>query len=202
MRTPPPPQVALAKTPVSVLAWVVEFIARTAIDATVSRVVGVDKVASRLGLEPVDVENLVRDPSWPRSADGLQVVLGSNRGRPVLTLACPDGVTSDAMTQTVAARSVVEHWKKATGQPRAMIDAKRLAMASARLRQGFTPDQLRAAIDALAASSFHRGDNAQSTAYLGLEYALRDAATVERWLAKPVEPAALESLFDRARKGQ
>ena len=105
-------------------------------------------------------------------------------------------------------REVFNYWKRATGQLKAVSDHKRTARITARLREGFTVEQLCKAADALAASKWHRGDNPTGSKYLGIEHVYRDAETVERWLSvdasvkesDPIEQARMETMA-RAKRG-
>lgn len=46
---------------------------------------------------------------------------------------------------------LIDHWRKATGHKRSKVSADRVKMVADRFRDGYSPDQLRLAIDGLAA---------------------------------------------------
>lgn len=77
---------------------------------------------------------------------------------------------------------VFEGWKRDTGHSNAVLDAKRAKRIEARLRQGFTPDQLVTAIGHRRNDPFLMGQNDGGRVFDGIETLLRDAAQVERLL--------------------
>ena len=100
------------------------------------------------------------------------------------------------------ARRVFEAWKQDTGHYRAVADEKRLRRIVARLREGFTPEELIAAISHRHHDPFLMGQNDTGKVYDGLETLLRDAAQVERLrdLAAPMQPADPRALPEPQRK--
>jgi hypothetical protein len=79
-------------------------------------------------------------------------------------------------------RAVLEHWLAAPyhPRPRKITDARRRRV-QARLAEGFTVDELCAAIDGAAKDAWLMGTDAKSTkAFRDLDTILRDAAQVER----------------------
>jgi hypothetical protein len=116
------------------------------------------------------------DPSDRRA--GLDV----GEGEPVLVLTPPAPGPSPTEKQRADAAWVFECWKHDTGHHRATFDAKRQARIRARLRDGFTREQLREAIQNRRNSLHLMGQNETGTVYDGIETLLRDAAQVERLL--------------------
>ena len=86
---------------------------------------------------------------------------------------------------------IFEHWKTATGKPKAKADPKRLRLIQARLDEGYTEDDLRASIGWYAKSPFHCGENDRHKKYLGLDLMLRDAAHVDAGLDGPTKPTTV-----------
>ncbi len=80
-------------------------------------------------------------------------------------------------------RSVFDCWREVMGHPSSVLDAKRIARIRARLREGFTVDQLCQAIRNAKLDGFLMGQNERQRVYDGLETLLRDAAQVERLIA-------------------
>lgn len=97
---------------------------------------------------------------------------------------------------------VIEHWRDVTGQRRAKDTPARRRVIAARLREGYTVDQLCAAASALAESPFHRGDNPQHVRYLDVSHFARSAEIVDRWLSKTPEAVASaeDDAVSRARR--
>ena len=80
-----------------------------------------------------------------------------------------------------AIKAVFEHWRSAMNRPTAKLTSDRKSVISARLRDGYSVQDCCAAIDALAQSKFHRGENDAGKRYDDLRYALKDGSTLERW---------------------
>ena len=86
---------------------------------------------------------------------------------------------------------VFEHWQRVHKHPEAKLNDKRRRLIAARLRDGYTLDQLRCCIDGYALSPFHRGENEQGTVYDSIDLMMRDAKQVEQGVtfhAKPPQP--------------
>lgn len=75
----------------------------------------------------------------------------------------PDGV-----------REVFDYWRKQSGHPRAKLSPLRRSRIVARRKDGFTIEQLKAAIDGMLSSDFHRVNGHDD-----LELALRSIEKVE-----------------------
>lgn len=87
-----------------------------------------------------------------------------------------------AVEATPPAREVFEHWRKATGKVRAILDTKRRDLIDRRLAEGNTVEDLKASIEGYVKSPFHNGENDKRKKYLSLELMLRDAAHIEAGL--------------------
>ncbi len=83
---------------------------------------------------------------------------------------------------------VFEAWKHDTGHHKSKIDNKRAAKISARLRDGFTREQLRDAIRNRCNDNFLMGQNADGRVYDGIPTLLRDRDQVERLLRLTTPP--------------
>lgn len=91
-------------------------------------------------------------------------------------------------------RDIFDHWVSATDRQaaRVRLTATRTAKVTARLRDGYTPDQIKSAISGYAASSFHRGDNDRGHRYDSLEFICRDGEKIERGIEMRA-PAAVKA---------
>lgn len=76
-----------------------------------------------------------------------------------------------------------------THHQRAHLDTRRRRLISTRLRDGFTVDQLTAAIHGNHRSPWHCGDNPDGKSYHDLGLILRNADTIERFAAAAGGPA-------------
>ena len=80
------------------------------------------------------------------------------------------------------ALEVFEHYRKATGKTRAVLDKKRRELIDRRLAEGHSLEDIKAAIDGYAKSPWHNGENDRKRKFLGLDLMLRDAAHIEAGL--------------------
>lgn len=79
-------------------------------------------------------------------------------------------------------RAVLAHWKRVTKRPGTLDTAQRKRHVLARLREGYTVEQLCASASAMAASPFHCGDNDRGARYLDVSHFARSAEVLDRWL--------------------
>jgi transposase-like protein len=95
--------------------------------------------------------------------------------------------TTDSNTKqekSTSLTAVFEFWKSALNHPRAILDAKRRRLVTARLAEGFTVEQLQAAITGCSRSAFHQGSNDSGAVYDDLALICRDAAHVEKFITQ------------------
>ena len=112
-------------------------------------------------------------------------------GTPLDSPAQPSPALLKAMSTSVVdgpAERVFDAWRRATKKGRAVLDAKRRRIITARLAEGHTEADLLAAIDGYARSPHHQGENDRRTKYLALDLWLRDTEHVEAGMA--MAPAA------------
>jgi hypothetical protein len=83
--------------------------------------------------------------------------------------------------QRATAELVFRYWQVKLGHERAMFSRDREAKILARLREGATADELCYAIDGIAKSAFHRGENDSGQRYDGIELLFRNRGNVERF---------------------
>jgi hypothetical protein len=76
---------------------------------------------------------------------------------------------------------IFAHWQTTLKHPRAVLDDKRGRLIAARLRDGYTVDRLKAAIDGCAKSPHHMGENDRRTVYDDIELICRDAKHIEHF---------------------
>jgi hypothetical protein len=77
------------------------------------------------------------------------------------------------------ARGVFECWKDVMKHPRSHLDDKRLRLIVARLKEGYTKEDLCLAITGCSASKFHMGENDGGKVYDSIELIFRDAGKVD-----------------------
>jgi hypothetical protein len=79
-------------------------------------------------------------------------------------------------------REVFVYWQEKMNHPQAKLTKDRQAKIGARLREGFTVDQIKAAIDGCKASGYHMGENDSKAVYDDLTLICRAGSFVERFI--------------------
>lgn len=108
---------------------------------------------------------------------------------------CTAGAVRVEATKASPADEVFEHYR--TYHPRARVlggDERKKIIA--RLKEGFTVDDLKAAIDGQHRSPHHLGKNPDGRQYLSLELAVRDSSKVNQFLAVPAS-SSTDSVINR-----
>jgi hypothetical protein len=100
----------------------------------------------------------------------------------------PDGPVRDQAQPTAPPSdhvlSVFDHWRAVMGHPASKLTPKRRRLVIQRLRDGYTVDQLRSAIDGCRLDPHNMGHNDRNTVYDDLELICRDGEHVERFMRK------------------
>lgn len=91
-------------------------------------------------------------------------------------------VPAKAVTASSEAQSVFDYWKKKRGYQRAKLDAKRLKAINARLKDGYSVEDLCKAIDGIERSPHHMGQNDRRTVYDDIELICRDGPRVDGFI--------------------
>lgn len=105
------------------------------------------------------------------------------QGKGTGSLAPGGAVTSFPVAAQV--REVFQHWQQTLQHPQAKLTEDRKRKVQARLREGFTVEQLKAAIDGCARSPFHMGENDQGQKHDDLELICRKGSQVEKFANMP-----------------
>ncbi len=97
-----------------------------------------------------------------------------------------EGGTKPARAPTEEVTTQVElelfqYWVARFGKTRARFTAERRTAVRARLRDGYTPDDIRRAIDGCKASGFHNGENKENAEYNDLVLICRNGSKLERF---------------------
>lgn len=82
-------------------------------------------------------------------------------------------------------RQVFDHWRTVCGHPAAKLGdrkSKRFRTIAGRLRDGYTAEQLCAAVDGIRNSPHHMGDNDRHEVYDDIELICRDGAHVDKFI--------------------
>jgi len=141
-----------------------------------------------------------RSPGAKRQAKYVASLLGDAPGD-ALNDAPPDSESdekNDAQNDSIldetrrdeirSIREVFACWQEVHAHRNAKLDAKRASKIRARLREGFTTDQLKTALRGAKLDGWLMGENPDGKVYDGLESLLKDAAKVERLLEITTKP--------------
>ena len=97
---------------------------------------------------------------------------------------------------TLPVRTVFEYWRTVMGHPQAQLDTKRSRAIAARIKAGFSVEQLKQAIDGCKASPWHQGQNDRHQVYDDIELICRDAKRVEAFIARVSQKTAQQQELD------
>lgn len=98
---------------------------------------------------------------------------------------------------------VFQHWQAVMKKPRTVFDGKRMALINARIKDGYTVQDLQDAATGCSLSPFHMGLNEKGTKYDGIDLIYRDAAHVEKFMEckanppKPMTPSDMRSAVNQ-----
>lgn len=98
------------------------------------------------------------------------------------------------------ASMVFEHWKQSTGHAKAKLDSKRLRAITARLKDGYSVEDLCKAVDGCMVSPHHQGQNESNTVYDDIELICRDGPRVDKFIALVDRAPAAQSRLSKAGK--
>lgn len=84
----------------------------------------------------------------------------------------------------LAIYEVYEHWLAVMEKPRAFLTEARKTKILARLKEGYSVQDLKDAIDGCKSSEWHMGENDRGTVYNDLELIVRNGAKVEAFMGR------------------
>lgn len=87
------------------------------------------------------------------------------------------------LPENLPVRAVFLHWQDVCGHPRARLDTKRERAIAARLADGYSVADLKAAVDGCLASPWHQGKNDRRAVFDDIELICRDGPKVDRFIA-------------------
>lgn len=96
-------------------------------------------------------------------------------------------------------QEVFDYWQQELNHPRAKLDAKRDKAIKARLKDGYTVSDLKAAIDGIQKSAHHMGENDRNALYDDIELICRDGPHVDKFI-KLADGPNLTRMSSAARK--
>lgn len=125
--------------------------------------------------------------SSPVAAPGEQVALRPDMVTPAPAVAASRAANAELRATVVR---IFDHWRRACDHPAAKLTADRGNKVVARLREGYSEQDVIAAIDGCAGSAFHRGENDSGTKYDDLTLICRTGSQLEKFrdMAPSVTP--------------
>jgi hypothetical protein len=95
----------------------------------------------------------------------------------------------DAKPPSLPARAVFDHWRTRMGKTeRTAFDGKRRRAVEARLKDGYSPEDLMRAVDGCKVTPHNQGENDRGEKYDDLELICRDAGHVDRFIRNASDP--------------
>ena len=79
-------------------------------------------------------------------------------------------------------KEIFEYWKNTLNHPKAIYSNDRINKIKARLKEGFTVDDCKKAIDSISKSPYHMGDNDKNKKYDSVEMIFRNADKLEWYI--------------------
>ena len=97
-----------------------------------------------------------------------------------------NGIEEKGKEHTLAAqaREVFVFWQEHMDHPRANLDEKRMKAITQRLRNGYSVDDLRAAVRGCKLTPFNMGKNDREEVYDGIDLICRDADHVDKFIRR------------------
>lgn len=130
--------------------------------------------------------------------DAANEYLKHRKGGVTINATSRNGITLVSDSHDPDVDEIYAYWIKALNMgPNTQKSAKRVSMINARLREGFTKDQLMQAIKGLSESEFHIEND-----YRDIRYALRNDEQVRRMAnIKPQSESDFDDVWEKALKG-
>lgn len=117
---------------------------------------------------------------------------------------CADESAPDGLPDADQVREVFSHYRKHHPRsfPKAKSDSREWKLVRKRLLEGYTVEQLKAAIDGCHRSPFHCGENQGGKLYQSLELIVRDATHVNQFLEVPERGQGPPVTSERTKRNQ
>ena len=81
-------------------------------------------------------------------------------------------------------KNIFSYWQKKLNHKKSKLTKERATKILARLKEGYTEDDLKKAIDGCAASSYHMGQNEQGMVYDSIGLIFRNAEKVDEFISR------------------
>ncbi len=117
--------------------------------------------------------------------------------RPAAAAAKPTNKKPTTKSSSSDVEKIFAYWAEKMGKPRAKLNSKRRRKVEARLAEGYSREDLLAAIDGCAKSPWHMGTNPDSRQWNDLELICRDGSKVESFMEIAAGKAKAESSWGR-----
>lgn len=113
---------------------------------------------------------------------------------------------TEIATERDPVTEIFDYWKSVMAHPNAKLHDDRRRVVKARLKDGFTVDEIKLAIDGCKLSPHHQGLNDRQTVYDDLELICRKPSQIEKFInftensQKPNQPPPFQSQFTNKRR--
>lgn len=102
----------------------------------------------------------------------------------------PKKQSQPKLNNTSEINEIFGYWKETLDHPRAKIDKTRKSKVRCRLKDGYSVDDIKLAIDGCLASPYHQGQNKRGMIYDDLELICRDSKHIDQFIKSAKEPNA------------
>lgn len=130
---------------------------------------------------------------WRKKCSDGGVSSGNSRRNNGKGTSTKDEVKGNSYPPTLLTKNiseVFEFWRAETGRVKAKLTTDRRTKIAARLKEGYTVDEIKRAIDGCRASPFHRGENPTGKVWDDIELICRTGAKLEGFLNSAPAPKA------------
>lgn len=103
----------------------------------------------------------------------------------------PEEKRNGTPTRSDQAVEVFQFWQKTMGKPRAQFTPERVKLVTARLRDGYTPQDLKKAVWGCSITPHNAGHNDRDQRFDDLALICRDGGHVDRFMGNAERPPAL-----------
>lgn len=97
---------------------------------------------------------------------------------------------ADSPNHKASVDEIFTYWQSRCDHPGAKLTAERKTKIIGRLKDGYSVDQIKTAIDGCASSRFHRGENENGKRYDDIELICRNGSKLENFISIKASPVA------------
>ncbi|KTD66721.1 hypothetical protein Lste_2927 [Legionella steelei] len=91
-------------------------------------------------------------------------------------------IAASQVNSSIFVEEIFQHWQVTMDRPKARLDKKRQNIIKSTLKSGYTPAELKQAIDGCAKTPYNMGKNDRNQTYNDISLIFRDADHIERFI--------------------